>query len=94
MTAQGRLPADHHYALTQSQRTLSDYIAAFEAGGYKYHLIHGPGGVNTYAVTPNGIAIQLAGLPVGEFNDTASVGSAAGDLCTQSCVPVGPDAQG
>ena len=43
------------------------------------------------AVTPNGIAIQLAGLPPGSFNDTDSVGSAAGDLCTQSCVPNGPD---
>jgi len=84
---------DHHYCISgQSVRTQQEYVTAFDALGYKYHVFtNAGGGISFYAFTPNGIAIQITNPPSGGWTPPSNLPGAAGDLCgTGSGCPPSP----
>lgn len=74
---------DHHYCISgQSVRTQGEYVDAFNKLGYKYHVFsNAGGGISFYAITPNGISIQITNPPSGGFTPPSDLPGAAGDLC-------------
>jgi hypothetical protein len=84
---------DHHYCISgQSIRTQKEYVDGFTKLGYKYHVFtNAGGGISFYAVTPNGISVQITNPPSGGWTPPSHLPSAAGDLCgTGSGCPPSP----
>jgi hypothetical protein len=84
---------DHHYCISgQSVRTQEEYVKGFESLGYKYHVFTNKGGgVSFYAITPNGISVQITNPPSGGWTPPSDLPGAAGDLCGTGtgCPPSG-----
>jgi len=78
---------DNHYIVNNPPLTAHELASNFTAMGYKYHAMkNAGGGLSFYAITPNGISIQLNNLAYGGWSPSAALGSAAGDLCgTGTC---------
>merc|ERR1719326_446529 len=84
---------DHHYCISgETGRTQKDYVEGFERLGYKYHVFTNAGGdISFYAVTPNGISVQITNPASGGWKPPSDLPGAAGDLCgTGSGCPPSP----
>merc|ERR1712048_1005605 len=84
---------DHHYCISgQSVRTQGEYVDGFNKLGYKYHVFTNKGGgISFYAITPNGISVQITNPPSGGYTPPSNLPGAAGDLCGTGtgCPPSG-----
>merc|ERR1712066_1169822 len=73
---------DNHFIVNNPPVTAMELVSNFTALGYKYHAMQNAGGgLSLYAISLNGISIQLNNLEYGGYTPSKSLGKAAGDLC-------------
>jgi len=92
---------DHHFSLGgESGRSMAEYVGALEDWvdpttqqplPAKYHVFGNKGGgVSFYALTPNGLSVQVTDPPYGDgWAPPSDLPGPAGDLCDDGCVGVG-----
>ena len=81
---------DNHIGLSphQTNWSIGRLAATLEGLNLRYHVLVGSSGFDSvYASAPNGLAMSIAGLPVGNYTPSRPLGGGAVDLCNVGSCP-------